>query len=86
MNKSVLSLLFTSLLILTLNAQEDSASEMRTEQTIEDIGDVLHYAIPLSAGLTTILIGDKKGSWQFLKNHLCLNHADRHEKCESLDF
>ena len=68
MNKLFLSFLSISLIVISLQAQEDSSPEIRFERTVEDIGDVLHYAIPLSAGLTTILIGDKKGSWQFVKS------------------
>ncbi len=68
MNKIFLSFLSTLFIVLSLNAQEDSTREMRTERTVEDIGDVLHYALPLSAALTTIIVGDKKGSWQFAKS------------------
>ena len=46
----------------------DSATEVRRESNIERAGDILHYAIPASAGLTTLILNDKEGSKQFLKS------------------
>ena len=68
MNKIFLSILYISLIVIPLHAQEDSLRERRFEKTVQDLGDVLHYAIPISAGLTTLIIGDTKGSWQFVKS------------------
>lgn len=46
----------------------DSPGEMRREHNIESAGHVLHYALPAAAGLSTLIIGDKEGSKQFLKS------------------
>lgn len=48
-------------------SQNEAPKEYRKEKTIQDIGDVLNYSMPLAAGLTTVIIGDKKGTWQFAK-------------------
>ena len=62
--------LFAGLMIFGgLTAQTtDTASEMRKERTVEATGDILHYALPAAAGLTTLIIKDKEGSKQFLKS------------------
>jgi len=46
----------------------DSDKELKYESTIQDTGDVILYALPAAAGLTTLITGDKEGSWQFLKS------------------
>ncbi|MEX0289955.1 MAG: phosphatase PAP2 family protein [Flavobacteriaceae bacterium] len=46
----------------------DSQNEIQTERTIEGMGHFLHLALPAAAGLSTVIVGDKKGSWQFLKS------------------
>lgn len=48
-------------------AQNADDHEPKYEKTTQDIGDYLHIAMPIAAGLTTIIIGDKKGTWQFAK-------------------
>lgn len=50
-----------------LRAQNETPREYKAEKTIQDIGDVLNYSMPIATGLTTIIIGDKKGTWQFAK-------------------
>jgi len=63
-------LVYTLLFSLFLNAQidNDSPEEIYLEKTIQDIGDVTHLAMPISIILTTIMIDDKKGTWQFAKS------------------
>lgn len=55
--------------ILFAQIEVDSASEIRTEKTIQDIGDVLQIALPAGAGISTILLKDKDGFWQFAKSY-----------------
>ncbi len=38
------------------------------QSTIETIGDITQLLLPASAGATTLIIGDKEGSWQFVKS------------------
>lgn len=54
-----LTLLFT---FTTTQAQSN-----QTRKTIEGIGDAIQIGLPITAGLTTLIIKDKKGSWQFVK-------------------
>lgn len=49
-------------------SQTDPPSEIRRERSIESAGHIIHLALPATAGLTTVIIGDKKGSWQFVKS------------------
>ena len=42
--------------------------------TIEKSGDVILLALPAAAGLTTLILEDRKGSWQFAKS-FALNAA-----------
>lgn len=62
---TLLSFLLTSYYLQSQN--DTSYKEVKTEKTIQDIGDVLNYSMPIAAGLTTIIVGDKKGAWQFAK-------------------
>lgn len=55
-------------LVLQLNAQMGSSKELRNEKTVQTIGDVIHLAMPVAAGLTTLIINDKDGSWQMVKS------------------
>lgn len=43
-------------------------------RAIETTGDVLLFAVPAAAFATTLILGDKEGSWQFTKGFL-LNQA-----------
>lgn len=57
-------LLFSS---KSIRAQDDSSSELRFEKDIQNAGDVIQLALPATAFLGTLIRGDKKGSWQFVK-------------------
>ncbi len=46
----------------------DPPQEIKMEHRVEATGHALHYALPATAALTTLIIGDKEGSWQFLKS------------------
>ncbi|MCL6294070.1 phosphatase PAP2 family protein [Jejuia spongiicola] len=62
--------LFIFLLLFSfkaIRAQDDSPSELRFEKDIQDAGDVIQLALPATAFLGTLIKGDKKGSWQFVK-------------------
>ncbi len=39
----------------------------KTKKAFQDAGDILEYALPFGSILTTIVINDKKGTWQFAK-------------------
>jgi membrane-associated phospholipid phosphatase len=41
----------------------------KTEKTVQDIGDVLQLAIPGAAAISTVVLWDKKGAWQFVKSY-----------------
>ena len=41
----------------------------KTEKVIQDIGDVLQIAIPAGAGISTVILWDKEGAWQFVKSY-----------------
>jgi len=38
--------------------------------TIKTSGDILVFALPVAASGTTLILGDKKGAWQFTKGFL----------------
>ncbi|MEO6347879.1 MAG: phosphatase PAP2 family protein [Aquaticitalea sp.] len=48
-------------------AQNVTNHEPQYEKTIQDIGDFVHVGMPIAVGVTTLIIGDKKGTWQFAK-------------------
>jgi hypothetical protein len=62
-------IILISFVLLNLNyvKAQGQNSEEKTEKTIQDLGDYLHIGMPIAAGLTTIILGDKEGSWQFVK-------------------
>lgn len=69
--QNIKSLIFTFLLLLISKssvAQDDSSREIRFEKNIQDAGDVIQLALPATAFLGTLIKGDKKGSWQFVKS------------------
>lgn len=39
-------------------------------ESLETVGDVMLVTLPVTAITTTLIIGDKKGSWQFAKGFL----------------
>lgn len=41
----------------------------KREKTIQDIGDVLQIVLPGAAGISTIVLWDKQGAWQFVKSY-----------------
>lgn len=60
-------LLFIFFLSYSNYAQDTRGNEPKSEKTIQDIGDYLHIGMPIAVGLTTLIVGDKKGTWQFAK-------------------
>jgi membrane-associated phospholipid phosphatase len=63
----LLSIFFYSIFSFSQNNTEELTSG---QQTVSTIGDVLLFGMPIAAGLTTIIIKDKEGSWQFAKGFL----------------
>lgn len=54
--------------IQSANAKHDGRADMSgTDKTIESIGDYTQMAIPLSALLYSVIIGDYEGTWQLTK-------------------
>ena len=54
-------------LIITIFTFQFSSAQNKTIQTA---GDVLLFAVPAAAFTTTLILKDKKGSWQFTKAFL----------------
>jgi membrane-associated phospholipid phosphatase len=51
------------------NAQVDeSPKEIRTEKAIQDTGDIIQLGLPIIAGLSTLIMNDTQGTWQFVKS------------------
>lgn len=63
----ILAFLFYSNLSFSQNSTVELTS---AQKTVTTIGDVLLFGMPLAAGLTTIILKDKEGSWQFAKGFL----------------
>lgn len=64
--KFVLSVVITVLCSSCSYSQiEDGGTHEKWEFVLEDTGDVLQLALPISAGLTTIIKGDWEGTKQF---------------------
>jgi len=40
----------------------------KTKKAIQDAGDILQIALPAGAALTTLILKDKEGSWQWAKS------------------
>ncbi len=71
MKKSIYLLSIIALMTTNFgNSQiiDDSPEEIRKEKAIESAGDVLLYALPAVACLSTFVKNDKEGGWQFLKS------------------
>ncbi|GAB1856223.1 hypothetical protein MHTCC0001_10580 [Flavobacteriaceae bacterium MHTCC 0001] len=64
----VIYIVFILLSAFQLKAQNDSNPP--SSRTIEKIGDVVLYILPVATLGSTYLIGDKKGPWQFTKGLL----------------
>lgn len=65
--KQVFFIIFLSFL---LSFPSDSQAQLiePNSPAIESTGDVLLVAMPASAALTTLILEDRKGSWQFAKS------------------
>jgi membrane-associated phospholipid phosphatase len=49
-------------------AQLDGQNPTKNEEAIRSAGDIVQYSLPIAAGLTTVILWDKKGAWQFIKS------------------
>ena len=63
MNKHIRNVLITLLLVFLSSFSNVTAQN----KTVEDLGDIFLYALPVSTLATTFIVGDTKGSWQFTK-------------------
>jgi len=63
-NQLLNSLLICSALLFYSNS---FSQDYKTKKAIQDAGDVLQLALPIGAAMTTIILKDKKGTWQFAK-------------------
>ena len=66
MNKGISYKLTVLFLVFLYSFSNISAQN----NTIEDVGDVILFALPATTLATTFIIGDTKGSWQFTKGLL----------------
>ena len=57
---------FWSMLLLFVTSAAEAEDD--TTQTLEDFGDIMQYALPLTALGTTYALGDEEGSKQFYKS------------------
>lgn len=55
-------------LLFKAQAQEVSPSEIEFKKGIQDAGDAIQMALPITAFMATLLDGDKEGRWQFAKS------------------
>ena len=49
-------------------AQTEGQGLTKNEEAIKNTGDIVQYALPFAAGLSTVILWDKKGAWQFVKS------------------
>ena len=49
-------------------AQSDVQNLTKNEESIRSAGDIIQYSLPIAAGLSTVILWDKKGAWQFVKS------------------
>ena len=62
-------ILFLFLLISSFCCAQSQEQNLRkNEEKIRSAGDVVQYALPFAAGLSTIILWDKAGVWQFAKS------------------
>lgn len=67
--KEVLTLLFCVWInVWVFGQQQNHSKEFHFEKGIQDTGDILLYTMPMAAGLTILIKGDKQGGGQFLKS------------------
>lgn len=62
--------LLTTALIIVANLSAQSDQESNKNNTTQNIGDVVLFALPVATLGTTFIIGDKQGAWQFTKGIL----------------
>ncbi|WP_339882452.1 phosphatase PAP2 family protein [Polaribacter vadi] len=62
-------LIFLYILTTPLFAQDTSVTKPQIGTT-QKIGDILLFTLPVATFSTTLIIGDKQGSWQFTKGFL----------------
>ena len=65
--KEILLILLMSFMLALPSDLQAQLNEPRHE-AVETSGDIILYALPASAALTTVLMEDKKGFWQFTKS------------------
>lgn len=49
-------------------AQVDQEAVNKNEKTIRRVGDIVQISLPLAAGVSTVILWDKEGAWQFVKS------------------
>jgi len=49
-------------------AQSEEQSFTKNEKSIRRVGDIVQISLPFAAGLSTIILWDKEGAWQFVKS------------------
>lgn len=71
MDVSFLRTLFFLLILLSASASvAQNSNNLQKSNTTEKIGDVALIVLPVATISTTLIIGDKKGPWQFTKGLL----------------
>lgn len=70
MNPKLKNYLLVFLLLLGLSFQAEAQLIEPKNPVIKTSGDVLAVALPASAFVTTLILKDKEGSWQFTKGFL----------------
>jgi membrane-associated PAP2 superfamily phosphatase len=49
-------------------AQTNEDNLTKNEKAILRVGDIIQISLPLAAGLSTVILKDKEGTWQFVKS------------------
>ncbi|RLD29543.1 MAG: PAP2 family protein [Bacteroidetes bacterium] len=63
------TLIILCLFVTTVSqAQTNDFGDNRSGKTVRDLGDILQIVLPSVAVLTTVVVGDKEGTWQFAKS------------------
>jgi len=58
-----------NILLLLLSLLFVTNSQSQSNKTIETVGDINQIAIPAAALVTTLILKDKKGMWDFAKSY-----------------
>ena len=66
---SLLIYLFISFNVIPLKAQDTSVTKPQIGTT-QKVGDIILISLPIAALSSSLIIGDKKGAWQFTKGLL----------------